>query len=177
MNRLLTAGAAGVALLAIALAVVLAGCGGGGGGGSAGPAEANDASTVSADTIGDAGRVLVDSAGKALYASDQETGGMVLCTDACLTFWEPLTVANGAPTDSSLPGKLGVVERPDGSRQVTYDGKLLYSFTEDQPGEVTGDGFSDAFGGQQFTWHAVHATSGADSSGGGAGSGGGGFGY
>jgi hypothetical protein len=28
---------------------------------------------------------------------------------------------------------------------------------EDEPGEVTGDGFSDAFGGQQFTWHVVGA--------------------
>jgi predicted lipoprotein with Yx(FWY)xxD motif len=177
MNRLLTAGAGVVAALAIALAAALAGCGGGSGS-SAPSAEANGAATVSAETIGDAGRVLVDSAGKALYAADEEASDMVLCTDACLTFWEPLTVSDGeAPTDSSLPGTLGVAERPDGTRQVTYDGKRLYSFTEDQPGEVTGDGFADAFGGQQFTWHVVHAESGADSPDGGAGTRGGGFDY
>jgi hypothetical protein len=37
-----------------------------------------------------------------------------------------------------------------------YDGKLLYSFSLDDAGQVTGDGFSDAFDGQQLTWHVVH---------------------
>ena len=80
---------------------------------------------------------------------------MVLCTNACLSFWKPLTVS-AAPTGSSLPGTLGVTERPDGTKQVTYNGDPLYSFAEDQPGQATGDGFADAFGGQQFTWHVVH---------------------
>jgi predicted lipoprotein with Yx(FWY)xxD motif len=162
MKRLLIAGAA------LAAAATLAACGGGGGANSPGAAPSSPGTTtVSAERIGDAGSVLVDSAGKALYAADEETGGTVLCTDGCLSFWTPLTIKAGAPTEGSLPGKLGVVMRPDGARQVTYDGKLLYSFNEDQPGEVTGDGFTDAFGGQQFTWHVVHSDSAADSSGGG----------
>jgi hypothetical protein len=33
----------------------------------------------------------------------------------------------------------------------------LYTFTEDPPGKVTGDGFADDFGSQHFTWHAVVA--------------------
>ena len=38
---------------------------------------------------------------------------------------------------------------------------------QDKPGEVTGEGFSDAFAGQQFTWHVVHAdgSTGSDQSG------------
>jgi predicted lipoprotein with Yx(FWY)xxD motif len=173
MKRLLISGAAVAAVLA------LAACGGGGGASGNSPGTTGSslgATTVSAEEIGDAGSVLVDSGGQALYASDEETGGKVLCTDACLSFWTPLTIKAGAPTEDSLPGKLGVVMRPDGTRQVTYDGKLLYSFNEDQPGEVTGDGFADAFGGQQFTWHVVHSNSADDSSGGGTGTGGG-FGY
>ena len=66
-----------------------------------------------------------------------------------------LTV-NGTPTSNSLSGKLGVVMRPGGTKQVTYQGKLLYTFYLDKPGQVGGDGFADAFGGKQFTWHVVH---------------------
>jgi predicted lipoprotein with Yx(FWY)xxD motif len=151
MQRLLIAGAAMVATLA------LAACGGSGDGGSnsSSVSPAGDDNTLSVEQIGDAGPVLVNSAGQALYAADQEAENSALCSGACLSFWEPLTIDAGAPTASSVPGMLGVSERPDGSRQVTYDGKRLYSFTEDQPGEVTGDGLTDAFGGQQFTWHVV----------------------
>jgi predicted lipoprotein with Yx(FWY)xxD motif len=161
--------------------LALAACGGGSGGASGnspGPTGSSPGTTtVSAEQIGDAGSVLADSAGQALYASDEETGGTVLCTDACLSFWTPLTISGGAPTGSSLPGKLDVVERPDGARQVTYDGMLLYSFNEDKPGEVSGDGYADAFAGQQFPWHVVHSDSAADSSGGGTSTSGGPYGY
>ena len=120
--------------------------------------------------IGGSGSVLVDSSGMALYANDQETGGMVLCDGACLSFWTPLTISGGTPKSSSLPGTVGVVRRADGSKQLTYNGKLLYTFYEDQPGKVGGDGFDDAFGGRQFTWHVVHANGAATSSNGGQGS-------
>jgi CBS domain-containing protein/predicted lipoprotein with Yx(FWY)xxD motif len=106
--------------------------------------------TVSIKNVGGAGKVLVDTKGRALYMNDEEHGRMVLCTGACLLFWTPLTVS-GTPKGTSLPGKLTVVKRPDGGRQVAYKGRLLYSFTLDKPGKVTGDGFKDAFGGQKFT--------------------------
>jgi hypothetical protein len=48
-----------------------------------------------------------------------------------------------------------VITRPDGTKQVTDDGKPLYTFTEDSTGEVTGNDFSDDFNGQAFTWHAA----------------------
>lgn len=148
---------------AIAATATLAACGSTGGDGSK-----TNASAVSVKRIGDAGSVLVDSSGRALYASDQETRGKVLCTGACNSFWKPLTVSGGVPSDSSVTGKLDVVKRPDGARQLTYNGKLLYSFTQDRPGQVTGDGFKDAFGSQQFTWHVVHGGKSARSSGSGA---------
>lgn len=166
MKRLLILTAIGAA------AATLAACGGGGSGDedSAAPAAPSTATaSVTTQEIGDQGTVLVDSAGRALYAADQETAaGMVLCMDGCTSFWEPLTVT-GAPTGEGLADELGVAERPDGTTQVTFDGKLLYTFTEDGSGEITGDGFEDSFGGQTLTWHVVHPDGGTGSSGGGAG--------
>jgi predicted lipoprotein with Yx(FWY)xxD motif len=154
-----------VAVVAVAFALAVAACGGGGSTSSSAPPSAGGA-TVSTEQIGDAGTVLVDSNGQALYTNDQEKGSMVLCDGACLSFWTPLTVS-GAPKGDSLDGKLGVITRPDGKKQVTFNGKLLYTFYEDNPGEVAGDGFKDAFDGQQFTWNVVHSDGSTSSTGGG----------
>jgi predicted lipoprotein with Yx(FWY)xxD motif len=155
MKRLTIALAAMAAVVAV---LALAACGGGGydSSDSSPAAQSRDGTvTVSVERLGDAGRVLVDSTGKALYAADKEADSSVVCTDDCTSFWIPLTIDGGAPSADSLPSELGVVERADGTRQVTFDGKRLYTFVEDEPGEVTGDGFSDAFDGEQFTWHVV----------------------
>jgi predicted lipoprotein with Yx(FWY)xxD motif len=162
MKRLLIAAAA-VAAVAVIVGVAIAATSGGSG--NNGSASNAGGATVSAKQIGGSGSVLVDSSGMALYANDQEKNGMALCDGACLSFWTPLTV-HGTPKDGSLGGKLGVVSRPGGARQVTFNGKLLYTFYLDKPGKVAGDGFTDAFGGQKFTWHVVHAN-GTTSSGGG----------
>jgi predicted lipoprotein with Yx(FWY)xxD motif len=151
VKRLLILGLAGAAALALGITIAVAATGGSGSTAKTGNA------TVSVKRIGGAGSVLVDSKGRALYRSDQERNGMVLCTGACLSFWQPLTVT-GTPKGASLPGNLAVVKRPDGRRQVTYNGRLLYSFKLDEPGKVTGDGFEDAFGGQKFTWRVAHPT-------------------
>jgi predicted lipoprotein with Yx(FWY)xxD motif len=170
MKRSLIAGAVAVVtfVAVLVLATSFGGEGGASGSTSSAAPSSNSDATVTARQIGDRGSVLVDSSGQALYSADEEAGGMVLCTDECNSFWTPLTVGSGTPSGSSIPGELGVVTRPDGARQVTYDGKLLYSFSLDSAGEVTGDGFSDAFGGQQLTWHVVHSDRTSGSSGGGS---------
>ncbi len=145
-------------LAAIVAAMAIAACGGGSDGNNSATTAtpATSGQTVAVKDVGDAGRVLVDSSGQALYASDQEATGRVMCTGACLSFWMPLTVKGGDDLHGSLPGgKVGVITRPDGGKQVTFDGKPVYSFTQEGPGEVTGDGLMDAFDGQQFTWHVV----------------------
>lgn len=158
MKRLLILGVIGAAALVAGIAIAVAASGGSGGTAKAG------AATVSVKRIAGAGKVLVDAKGRALYKNEQERGRMVLCNGACLSFWTPL-IANGTPKKaSSLAGKLAIVRRPDGRRQVAYNGKLLYSFKLDKPGKVTGDGFKDAFGGQKFTWHVVHPTGATSSS-------------
>jgi len=155
-----------VAAFAVAAAIALAACNGasgygstgGAGGGASAPAAPASGATVSTQDIG--GRnVLVGSNGNVLYASDQErASGSVLCTSGgCLSFWKPLTIGGGTPTGTVSGGSLGVVTRPDGTRQVALDGIPLYSFANDSAGQINGDGLSDTFDGQTLTWHAVAA--------------------
>ena len=168
MKRLLILGVA-VAVAAVVVAIAAFSAGGSDNSSPSTAAPAAATATVSSREIAGMGTVLVDSAGRALYASNQENAaGKVLCMDGCTSFWMPLTVAKGSPTERSVSGELGVVKRPDGARQVTLNGKLLYSFTQDSPGKVTGNGFEDAFGGQMFTWHVVQADGNSSSSGGNA---------
>jgi predicted lipoprotein with Yx(FWY)xxD motif len=159
---------------ALAASLALAACGSGGGDSSessSGSASSGGSDTVAVRSIDGVGNVLIDSSGKALYASDVEADGKVECIDACESFWKPLTVDSATPTAASSDvGKLAEIKRPDGSRQVTVDGKLLYTFTEDSAGEVKGNGFTDDFEGRHFTWNAVleggklASSSGGDSS-------------
>jgi predicted lipoprotein with Yx(FWY)xxD motif len=161
-----------LAALAAVVVLVIAACGGGDDNGAEESASGGTdaATTVSVSNVEGVGDVLVDSEGSALYAAEQEADGMVLCTDVCASIWEPLTVDGGAPTGSDgLAADLGVVTRPEGTQQVTFNGRLLYTFVEDSgPGTVTGNGFADNFGDQFFEWHVATptgvSTSGANSS-------------
>jgi len=153
-------------LLAVAtgVALVLSACGGSNKS-SGGPPATTTASntgsatqTVSMQKIGGVS-ILVDANGDALYSPDQEKGGTILCTGGCTAVWLPLTLpaGTGKPTAAgALGGELGLVRRPDGKRQVTWNGKPLYTFVQDGgPGKVNGNGASDRFGGKSFTWHVA----------------------
>lgn len=132
--------------------------------GTAAPAGAATVSIAKVDGVGD---VLVDSSGRALYTPKEEATGSILCTGDCLAFWRPLAASSSAPTAASGVPSLGVVDRPDGGKQVTVGGLPLYTFSEDAPGTVTGNGVTDSFAGTSFTWGVVMA----DGSAGGAPSG------
>src|SRR3954447_9437195 len=148
MKRLTTSAAAIVAALAL-------GACGGGGGGDATRSSDGGAGTVAVRQLPDVGKVLVDSGGKALYTSDQERSGTIICTGGCTTFWKPLRPDTNTPAMVPAAGKLGVIKRPDGGRQVTANGQPLYTFAEDSPGKVAGDGFTDDFDGHHFVWQVL----------------------
>ena len=150
MHRLL-AGAA------VAASLILAACGGSSNSNNGAPARAASADTVDIQQVTGTGRVLVDSSGMALYTPNQEGNGKIVCTGSCTSEWQPVAVAHGKPTAQPGAGRVGVIKRPDGSRQVTLDGMPLYTFVQDSPGQITGDGFHDSFGGTSFTWHVVLA--------------------
>jgi predicted lipoprotein with Yx(FWY)xxD motif len=93
--------------------------------------------------------VLTNKAGLTLYSLSVEKHGRFICTGSCVSTWIPLVVRPGVkPTG---PVSLGVVKRPDGKRQVTFDGRPLYTFDGDsRKGEANGEGFKDV-----GTWHAA----------------------
>ena len=118
--------------------------------------------TVSTKSISGVGTVLVDSKGDALYTNNQDSATKMACTAACQSIWPPLKApASGQPTssNSAVQAKLGVA-----NGQVTYNGKPLYTFVQDSPGQATGNGFMDSFGGTAFTWTAATTTGAAPAS-------------
>lgn len=117
-----------------ALALALAACGG---------SSANHHSATSS--------VLVDSNGMALYSPAGESATNVRCTGACASIWMPVR-----PGAAKLSGA-ATITRPDGTKQLAVAGKPLYTFAQDKPGSVSGNGATDAFGDRQFTWHAVQS--------------------
>jgi predicted lipoprotein with Yx(FWY)xxD motif len=146
--------------IGVAAALGLAACGGSDDSTDATSAGAagGTSDTVALSEISGAGAVLVDGSGNALYTADQEASGKISCTGACESEWLPLTISGSSqPTAAAdVGGEVGTVKRPDGSEQVTLDGAPLYTFADDGgPGQVTGDGFSDKFNGESFTWHVV----------------------
>ena len=175
--------------LAAAVGLTAAACSSSSGSTSAAPPSASGGgagvpAAVSTHGTTNLGTVFADSSGRTLYAADQEAGGKISCTGGCLQFWHPVLATAGA---SSTGGSgFGSVERPDtGKSQLTYSGKPVYTFAEDAaPGDTKGDGAKDAFGGKQFTWHALPANPSAATSAppastgsGSSGGSGGGYGY
>jgi predicted lipoprotein with Yx(FWY)xxD motif len=98
-----------------------------------------------------AGRVLASSRGLTLYyyAEDKPHSGKSVCTGACATAWPALAAPVKAPSGVHLPGKLGVITRPNGVKQVTLNGYPLYLYTGDKtPGQATGNGI-------EGSWHVI----------------------
>ena len=85
--------------------------------------------------------------GYALYTFDSDTvnGSTSSCNGGCAVAWPPLLVSDNIPT--GILG-LGSITRDDGTEQVTYQGKPLYFYVNDNSaGEFSGDA---ALG-----WHSV----------------------
>jgi predicted lipoprotein with Yx(FWY)xxD motif len=148
-----------------AVALGVAACGSGSNssdssGSSASTGSSSRGGVVSVEKVGGM-QVLADAAGKTLYTASAEKGGTIRCVDACTSFWSPAlaTPAAAKQAATKLGTKLSVVTRPDGKQQLTFDGRPLYSFTQEGANALKGNGFSDDFQGTHFQWQAA-ATSG-----------------
>ena len=127
--------------LAAAVAL-LAGCAPSGGGASG---EATDDAAVITVEVAetDAGPSLVGPDGRTLYIFTRDTEGTSNCADDCAALWPPFEVEAGATVEpgEGVSGDLAIIERDDGTSQVTHDGMPLYYYAEDaEPGDATGEG-------------------------------------
>jgi predicted lipoprotein with Yx(FWY)xxD motif len=129
--------------VAFALIVSLAACGGGGSSGGYGtlptttpPPTSGALSTATLN--GSAG--FVNAAQRTVYVFDADTtANQSTCTGQCAGVWPPVTVAAG----TTLPANWTSFTRTDGSQQLAYKGRALYTYVVDTaPGQTNGDGIN-----------------------------------
>jgi predicted lipoprotein with Yx(FWY)xxD motif len=90
------------------------------------------------------GPILATRGKKALYYWNVEkrAGGKIRCTGACARAWPPLIVRTRSAvprTIRGIPGRFGVVRRPDGRLQVTHRGLPVYTYAHEKPEQVLCD--------------------------------------
>jgi predicted lipoprotein with Yx(FWY)xxD motif len=154
------------AAVAIGAAVlVLAACGGSDSGNASAPTARDGSGLVSIQSV-DGTNVLADSEGHTLYNAEVEKG-RIRCTGGCTSFWDPVDASakQSKSASADLDLDLGLVKRPDGANQLTFNGLPLYRFKEEGAGQLDGDGFADDFEGTHFEWMAATTSGGSASSG------------
>jgi predicted lipoprotein with Yx(FWY)xxD motif len=151
----LAAGAGSACGVALLVAACSTGSSGTAAAGSSSPAGASSSSaaaggsgsTVITTVSSSAGTFLATSSGHAVYLWSKDGDGMSACTGACTGAWPPVTTTGQVTASGGAKSSdLGTITRPDGTKQVTYDGHPLYFFSGDSgPGMASGQG-NDGFG-------------------------------
>ena len=172
MRKLLTAAGLAAAVLAVAACASSSSSTSSAAPNSAAAAGASPGNTVMERTIGGT-QVLTNSAGLTLYWFVPDTSTTSKCTGSCATYWPPLK--GPVTAGSGVTGTLGVITRPDGTMQATYDGHPLYTYAADSaPGQNKGNGVNASGG----VWHEVTVSGTAPAGGTSTSTGGaGGYGY
>jgi predicted lipoprotein with Yx(FWY)xxD motif len=90
------------------------------------------------------GWVLARADRQALYywQIEKKAGGKVRCTGSCAALWPPLLVKSRAAVPvhvAGIKGTFGVIRRPNGTLQVTYNRLPVYSYVHEGPGVVRCD--------------------------------------
>lgn len=73
-----------------------------------------------------------------VYSYSLDRGSVSACTGACAVTWMPLLTTGKPKVDYSVSTariaaqKIGVIRRPDGTEQVTYEGKPLYLYSRER---------------------------------------------
>jgi predicted lipoprotein with Yx(FWY)xxD motif len=83
------------------------------------------------------GTMLFDSRRQAIYVFENDRRNRTVCYSECARAWPPVTT-RGTPRAAKgvRQSLLGTIKRRDGRRQVTYDGRPLYFYAHERPGEV-----------------------------------------
>ncbi len=157
------AGLTAAALLAAACSSSSTGTAGTAGstsGPAAGSSSASGSGSGSGSTVGTASiggaTVLTNSKGLTLYWFVPDTSTASKCYGSCATYWPP--VKGPVTAGSGVTGTLSTITRTDGTKQATYNGHPLYTYTADTaPGQANGNGLNVSGG----VWHEVTVSGGA----------------
>lgn len=98
--------------------------------------------TVMLSGNGGFGNFLIGPGGMTLYLFLEDEENESYCFEECVLAWPPVLLEEGTePLQGvDVPGEVGIIERADGGRQVTYNGSPLYFFYEDEaPGDTNGN--------------------------------------
>jgi len=98
--------------------------------------------TAAATVAGKTETILVNHLGLPLYIYRPDTATRSFVTGGLARLWPPLT--SPAVAGTGVTGKLAVLKDVNG-QQVTYNGHPLYTFADDQAGQVTGQGVQNFF--------------------------------
>lgn len=112
------------------------------------PAALADAKPVIVVKAPKFGKILATKGHLALYTWNKEKDKKVHCTGACAKAWPPLTVPKNAMVAkhvAGVMGTLGQVMRPDGSHQVTLNGRPLYTYHGDTRTKILCNGVDGWF--------------------------------
>ncbi len=124
-------------------------------GGDYGRAPATDASAASAEAGGGeayvvnaatdaaAGPYLTGEKGMTLYIFTKDSPGASVCDGQCAANWPPFTLGTGetVKAGAGVTGTFATISRSDGTAQVTYNDRPLYSYVADtKAGDVVGQG-------------------------------------
>lgn len=84
------------------------------------------------------GRVLFDANGQVVYAFENDRPNRSACTSAeCVEAWPPVLTRKPPTAGGGVDaGRLGTIRRGDGKLQVTYNGRPLYFYEHEGPGEI-----------------------------------------
>ena len=115
------------------------------------PAASQPTPTSSAVTIGTAnaagGAYLTGASGRALYIWVADPKDQSTCSGACASAWPPLTASSMPKVTGGVnAADVSLISRPDGSKQVAYDGRPPYYYAGDNGPAMSHGQRSNAFG-------------------------------
>jgi predicted lipoprotein with Yx(FWY)xxD motif len=88
------------------------------------------------------GPVIANGAGMTLYVfvDDLLTTAPSACIGDCRNDWPPAMARGKVHVGAGITGRIGTVDRFGQGRQLTMDGRPLYTFSGEGPGQLRGNG-------------------------------------
>jgi predicted lipoprotein with Yx(FWY)xxD motif len=101
------------------------------------------------------GTIIVNSSSITLYMLTADSPSKSVCNGGCLSIWPPVAYSSTIKVQSPLKQSLvGEITRSNGSKQLTYNGHPLYTYSGDSnSGQYNGQRLSFPAGSSSPTGH------------------------